>query len=83
MRAEYDFGQARKSPYAGRLKRAVTIRLEEETLRYFRALAGGTGLPYQTLINLYLRDCAVSRRSLRWAAAKPRRVTKRRAAGSR
>jgi uncharacterized protein (DUF4415 family) len=69
MRKEYDFSRARRNPYAARLKRAVTIRLDEETVAYFKALAADTGLAYQTLINLYLRDCATSRRSLRWAGA--------------
>ena len=68
MRREYDFSKARRNPYAGRLKRQVTIRLDEPTIGYFKRLARETGVPYQTLINLYLRDCAASRRklSLRW-----------------
>jgi predicted DNA binding CopG/RHH family protein len=72
MRKEYDFRHARPSPYAARLKRAVTIRLEEGTLAYFRQLAADTGLPYQTLINLYLRECATSRRRLSWSPASGR-----------
>jgi predicted DNA binding CopG/RHH family protein len=67
MRKEYDFSRGRRNPYAARLKRAVTIRLDEETVAYFKALSADTGLPYQTLINLYLRDCAATRRALRWA----------------
>jgi uncharacterized protein (DUF4415 family) len=67
MRKEYDFRGGRRNPYAARLKRAVTIRLEEGTLTYFRQLAADTGLPYQTLINLYLRECAASRRRLGWS----------------
>lgn len=58
MREEYDFSKARKNPYAGRLKKRVTIRLDEGTIAYFKGLAEETGIPYQTLINLYLRDCA-------------------------
>ena len=71
MRREYDFSKAKKNPYAKRLKRQVTIRLENETIRYFKALATETGVPYQTLINWYLRDCAATRRKLamRWRAA--------------
>ena len=71
MRREYDFSKARRNPYAGRLKRQVTIRLDEQTIGYFKRLARETGVPYQTLINLYLRDCAASRRklSLRWTPA--------------
>ncbi|MBI5482775.1 MAG: BrnA antitoxin family protein [Deltaproteobacteria bacterium] len=70
MRTEYDFGSltARKNPYVRLLKQPVTIRLDRETVAYFKAMAGQTGLPYQQLINLYLRDCAVRRRQLhvRW-----------------
>jgi predicted DNA binding CopG/RHH family protein len=62
MRKEYDFSKARKNPYAKRLKKSVTIRLDEPTVDYFRRLAEEAELPYQTLINLYLRDCAVSNR---------------------
>jgi predicted DNA binding CopG/RHH family protein len=68
MRKEYDFSRAKRNPYAKRLKRQVTIRLDEATIGYFKSLAADTGVPYQTLINLYLRDCATSRRTLamRW-----------------
>jgi len=58
MRLAYDFSQARKNPYAKQLKKQVTIRLDVETIRYFKRLASQTGVSYQTLINLYLRDCA-------------------------
>lgn len=64
MKAEYDFSKAKKNPYAARLKRRVTIRLDDPTVEYFKGLADETGIPYQTLINLYLRDCAESRRAL-------------------
>jgi predicted DNA binding CopG/RHH family protein len=68
MRKEYDFSQARPNPYAKRLKRSVTIRIDEGTITYFKELASETGVPYQTLINSYLRDCATTRRRLtmRW-----------------
>jgi len=68
MRKEYDFSKAKKNPYAGLLKRQVTIRLDEGTIGYFKELARQIGIPYQTLINLYLRDCAASGRklSLHW-----------------
>jgi predicted DNA binding CopG/RHH family protein len=71
MKREYDFSKAKKNPYAGRLKRQVTIRLDESTIRYFKTLAAEVGVPYQTLINLYLRDCAASGRklSLDWKPA--------------
>ena len=64
MRKEYDFSKARRNPYARRLKRQVTIRLDEHTINYFNALAAETDIPYQTLINLYLRDCAATRKKL-------------------
>ena len=64
MRAEYDFSKARKNPYAKRLKKRVTIRLDAPTVDYFKGHAEETGIPYQTLINLYLRDCAASKREL-------------------
>jgi len=64
MRREYDFSKAKRNPYAKRLKKQVTIRLEEGTIRYFKALAEEVGVPYQTLINLYLRDCAATERKL-------------------
>ena len=64
MKKEYDFSKARRNPYAKHLKRQVTMRLDEDTIRYFKALAGETGIPYQTLINLYLRDCAAKGRKL-------------------
>jgi len=64
MRKHYDFSKAKKNPYAKRLKKQVTIRLDEATIAYFKDLADETGVPYQTLINLYLRDCAISGRKL-------------------
>ncbi|MBI4573827.1 MAG: BrnA antitoxin family protein [candidate division NC10 bacterium] len=72
MRAHYDFSKmkARKNPYVKLLKQPVTIRLDRDTVAYFKAMAVKTGLPYQHLINLYLRDCAVHQRqlSVRWAS---------------
>jgi uncharacterized protein (DUF4415 family) len=71
MRKHYDFSKAKRNPYARRLKRQVTIRIDEDTLTYFGALAEETGIPYQTLINLYLRDCATTGKkpSIRWSHA--------------
>jgi predicted DNA binding CopG/RHH family protein len=71
MRKEYDFSKAKKNPYASLLKKQVTIRLDEGTVKYFKDLATDAGIPYQTLINLYLRDCAASGRklSLEWKKA--------------
>jgi uncharacterized protein (DUF4415 family) len=72
MKAEYDFSKARPNPYAKRLKRSVTIRLDTFTLEYFQALAAELEMPYQTLINLYLRDCVATGRrpAMRWRPAK-------------
>ena len=69
MRKSYDFSKARRNPYAKRLKRQVTIRLDAPTLDYFKDLSEEIGIPYQTLINLYLRECVVKgkRPSLAWA----------------
>ena len=64
MKSEYDFTKARQNPYAKRLKRRVTIRLDAPTVEYFKLLSEESGIPYQTLINLYLRDCAESKREL-------------------
>ena len=71
MRKHYDFSKARKNPYAKRLKKQITIRLDLPTIQYFKAAAESTGIPYQTLINLYLRDCAARRRqlSMEWRAS--------------
>ncbi len=66
MREEYDFSAAVKNPHAKRLKRQITIRIDEPTLAYFEGLAGETGVPYQTLINLYLRECASNEMKLRF-----------------
>ena len=64
MRKNYDFTGGKKNPYANRLKKQVTIRLEEGTIAYFKDMAEEMGVPYQTLINLYLRDCAAKGRRL-------------------
>lgn len=70
MRKEYDLSKmkGRRNPYAKRLKKQVTIRLGIDVIEYFKALADETGIPYQNLINLYLRDCVVSGRrpALEW-----------------
>jgi predicted DNA binding CopG/RHH family protein len=64
MKRQYDFSKARRNPYAPKLKRSVTIRLDEATIDYFKALSAESEIPYQTLINLYLRECAATRRRL-------------------
>jgi predicted DNA binding CopG/RHH family protein len=68
MRKRYDFSKARPNPYAKRLKKQITIRLDVPTLDYFKGLSEEVGVPYQTLINLYLQECAASgkRLSMSW-----------------
>ena len=72
MRKEYDFSKmkGRKNPYAGKLKKQVTLRLGVDVIDYFKALAAETGIGYQNLINLYLSQCAHSGKklSLKWAS---------------
>ncbi len=71
MKKEYDFSRmkGRKNPYAKQLKKQITIRVGVDVLEYFKQLAEETGIPYQNLINLYLRDCVVSGRrpGFRWS----------------
>jgi len=62
MREEYDFTESVPNPYVKKLKKQVTIRLEEDVVDYFKALAEETDIPYQTLINLYLKDCMKAQR---------------------
>jgi predicted DNA binding CopG/RHH family protein len=70
MRKQYDFSKSMKNPYAKKLKRPITIRIENATIEYFQQLANETDIPYQKLINLFLKDCAQSRMkpSLKWKA---------------
>lgn len=65
MRSNYDFSKSQNNPYAKKLKKQITIRLDDDTISYFKALAEEKGIPYQSLINLYLRDCAQSQRDLK------------------
>jgi uncharacterized protein (DUF4415 family) len=64
MREEYDFSNARKNPYAVQLKKQITIRLDEDSINYFKSVSEEVGIPYQSLINLYLRDCAANHKKL-------------------
>lgn len=68
MKSEYDFSHSRSNPYVRQLKKQVTIRLDGDTILYFRKLSDDNGIPYQTLINLYLKDCAIKHKkiSLDW-----------------
>jgi predicted DNA binding CopG/RHH family protein len=73
MRKNYDFGKMKgeRNPYVRQLKQPITIRLDKTTIAYFKALAVELGIPYQNLINLYLRDCALNRKrlGLKWASS--------------
>ena len=64
LEKEFDFSKAVKNPYIKALKRIVTINLDENIIVYFKDKAENTGIPYQTLINLYLRDCVTNKRNL-------------------
>jgi len=66
MKAEYDLSKmkARKNPYASKLKRPITMRLSDDVIVYFKTLADEEGIPYQSLINMYLRDCVAHHRKL-------------------
>ena len=64
MKAEYDFTNARKNPYSNRLKKQITINIDSDTIDYFKAQYQDSGIPYQTLINLYLSDCVKNKRRL-------------------
>lgn len=66
MRDHYDFSKlkGRKNPYIKHLKQPVTMRLDRDTISYFKTMSEEMGIPYQSLINLYLRDCAVKQRKL-------------------
>ena len=70
MKKEYDFSKSIKNPYSKKLKKAISIRLDESTIDYFKKEAMETGIPYQNLINLYLRDCAENHKKLKikWAS---------------
>jgi predicted DNA binding CopG/RHH family protein len=70
MKSQYDFSKSKPNPYIRRPKRSITIRLDEATIDYFKGLSESAGIPYQNLINLYLRDCALEKKKLKlgWAA---------------
>ena len=72
MKKEYDFSKGEKNPYMTNLKKQVTIRLNAETINYFKHLSQDNDIPYQTLINLYLRDCAQNHKklSMGWLSSK-------------
>lgn len=66
MKAEYELStmKSRKNPYAAKLKKSVTMRLSEDVVGYFKQMADEKGVPYQSLINLYLRDCVTNHRQI-------------------
>lgn len=64
MREEYDFSNAKKNPYAKKLKKQITINIDNDTIEYFREQSDISGIPYQTLINLYLADCVANKKQL-------------------
>jgi predicted DNA binding CopG/RHH family protein len=64
MKKRYDFSKSVPNPYLSKAKKQLTIRLDEDTIAYFKRLAEQSGIPYQSLINLYLRDCAESGKKL-------------------
>ncbi|MFH2202975.1 MAG: BrnA antitoxin family protein [Elusimicrobiota bacterium] len=66
MREHYDFSKMKgeRNPYVSKLKQPITIRLDKDTVSYFKAMANEVGMPYQNLINLYLRDCALHQKKL-------------------
>lgn len=64
MRTEYDFSSGKKNPYAKRLKKQITINIDSDTIEYFKAQSKSSGIPYQTLINLYLSDCAAKKKQI-------------------
>ncbi len=65
MKEEYDFSKARKNPYANKLKKQITINIDTDTIDYFKLQAKFSGIPYQTLINLYLSECAEQKKQLK------------------
>ena len=66
MKKEYDFTNAKKNPYANKLKKQITINLNEEVLVYFKNMSEETGIPYQSLINLYLLDCVNNKKTIKF-----------------
>ena len=65
MREEYDFSNAHKNPYAKKLKKQITINIDVDTIDYFKTQSETSGIPYQTLINLYLADCVAEQKQLK------------------
>lgn len=66
MRKEYDFSKSKPNPYAAKLKKQITIRIDQDTVDYFKKIAGESDIGYQNLMNLYLRECAMEKKKLNW-----------------
>ncbi len=64
MREEYDFSKGKQNPYMKKSKKQITINIDSDTIDYFKSQSENSGIPYQTLINLYLTDCAVQKKQL-------------------
>ena len=64
MKKEYDFTNAKKNPYIKKLKKQITINIDEEVIEYFKMLSEDVGISYQNLINYYLRDCAKNKKTI-------------------
>ena len=62
MRAEYDFSQAKKNPHASKLRKPISIRLDTQAIEYFKGLGEETGMPYQSLINMYVMECVAAKK---------------------
>jgi len=69
MKEEYDFSNSIKNPYAKKVKKQISIKIESDTIDYFKELSAKVGIPYQNLINSYLTDCAIKHvePELKWA----------------
>ena len=65
MKAEYNFSKAKKNPYAKKVKKQITINIDIDTIEYFKSQSEKSGIPYQTLINLYLSECAQNKKKLK------------------
>ena len=75
MREEYDFSNAVKNPYVGKLKQQITIRLDEQVIDYFKKMSEETGMPYQNIINYYLLDCVKEKKHMEVSFAKQKHIT--------
>lgn len=64
MKVEYDFSNAKKNPYVKKIKKQITIKIDSDVIEYFKNQSDNTGIPYQTLINLYLHECAENKKEL-------------------